>query len=247
MLSKEIRKYFFQKFSIKESMINRPIHYKIPENTGINTYLIYNNFNEQRLHKKISGISRNRTNYSKSKENNIRKIKNNIERTKLDILFSKTYDKINNKKNYTIIPNRKLEIITKQNKETIKDDITHKNNFYNNLFKKRLYRNNDNYFLDKQYTWSKTFLEQKKIKDYKNFYKIKYIDTIPSFQRKIYDPHKYQRDKTIPKIIKLNSPEHSYKSNLFYKRKNIFQKKKLIKDNYGNKMNTINFNHKFNC
>ena len=228
MLSKELRRRFLQKFDIEESNINRPIHYKIPENTGINCYFIYNNLNEQKLNQKISNISRNSTKYSNSKEKKIGKIKNIIERNKIDILFSKTYDKINNKNNYTIIPKRKLETISKHKKEIIKDDITNKNNYYNFLFKKKPYRNNDNYFLNKQYAWSKTFLDQKKIKAYKNIYKIKYIDILPSFHKKIYENHKYKRDKTIPKILKLNSHEKPYNSNLFNKRKNIFQRNKII-------------------
>ena len=138
MLSKELRRRFLQKFDIEESAINRPIHYKIPENTGINSYFIYNNLNEQKLIKKIFNISRNSTKYSNSKEKNIGEIKNIIERNKIDILFSKTYDKINNKNNYTTIPKRKLETISKHKKEIIKDDITNKNNYYNFLFKKNL-------------------------------------------------------------------------------------------------------------
>ena len=234
-----------QKFDIEESTINRPIHYKIPENTGINSYFIYNNLNEQKLIKKISNISRNSTKYSNSKEKKIGEIKNIIERNKIDILFSKTYDKINNKNNYTTIPKRRLETISKHKKEIIKDDITNKNNYYNFLFRKKHYRNNDNYFLNKQYIWSKTVLDQKKIKAYKNIYKIKYIDILPSFQKKIYENHKYKRDKTIPKILKLNSHEKPYNSNLFNKRKKIFQRKKIIKDNFVNKINSIEFNSIF--
>jgi len=231
MFSKELRKKIFKKFNIEESCLNRPIHYKIPDNVGINTYLIYNSLNEQKLNKKVKKISRNITNYSLNKGNNIRQLKNSVQRNKIDIIFNKTYDKLSNQfrnSEYYLDSNKKPETISNFRKEKIKDDITNKNNFYNSIFKKNYYRNNDNYFLDKQYTWSKTLLERRQIKKYKKIYKIQYIDTLPSFHKKIYENHKYQRDKSIPKIIKINSPNdnNSNKSTLFNKKKRIIENKK---------------------
>ena len=166
MISKELRRNILLKFDIEESNINRPIHYKIPDNTGIDSYLIYNTLNEQKLNKKISKISRNKTNFEKNTEKNIRQIKNNIKRSKIDILFNKTYDKIFNKININsnyLIKKRNLEEMSSFSKEKMKNDLENKNIFINHcLFKKKYYRNNDNYFFNKQYNWSKTLLEQKK-------------------------------------------------------------------------------------
>lgn len=222
MFSKELRKKIILKFNIEECCINRPLHYRIPTTLDSNPYLIYNNLNEERFKKKIFKISRNITNYSRNKENNIQQIKTNLQRNKIDFIFNKTYDKINNNKYRNIdninISNKKLQTISNFSKEKIKTDLINKNNFYNSLFKKEGHRNNNNYFLDKQFTWSKTLLEQKQIKKYKKIYKLKYIDTFSSIPKKIYNSHKYKRDITIPKIIKLNS----YSNRLFNKkRKNI--------------------------
>ena len=126
-------------------------------------------------------------------------------------------------------------------KEKMKNDLENKNIFINHsLFKKKYYRNNDNYFFNKQYNWSKTLLEQKKIKNYKKIYKIKYIDTLPSINKKIYENHKYQRDKTIPKIIKLNSSiNKSKKRKILNLKRNIFHKQKYSIDKNKIKYNSI--------
>ena len=223
MISKELRRIIFQKYNIEESSINRPIHYKIPENIGKNTYFIFNKLKEELLNKNI--CNNNKTLYSINKENNIKKIKNNIQRNKIEIEFNKTYNKINHKIEYKpnkhITPIRKLETISLLRKEKIKDDLINMKNFYHSIFKKKYFRNKDNYFIEKHYTWSKILLEQKKIKKYKNRYKIKYIDILPNFHKKIFENHKYKRDGTIPKIIKLNI------QNKFNKNKNI---DKIFKD-----------------
>lgn len=246
MISKELRKKIFLKYNIEESNINRPIHYKIPDNIGVNYYLINNNLDEQRLNKKISKILKNKTNYTINKENNIKKIKNRILNNKIDILFNKTYDTINNK--IIIYPNyyiqkRKCDKILVFSKGKMKDDIAKKSNVYNFLFKKKIYRNRDNYFLDKQYTWSKELLDQKKLKNYEALYKIKYIDTIPSFHNKIYENHKYIRDRTIPKIIKINS--NSKKYILFNKKRNTIHNNNFFPDENESKFNSIS-NFKYN-
>ena len=244
MISKELRRKIFLKFDIEESNINRPIHYKIPDNTGKNTYLIYNTLDEQRLNNKISKISANKTYYEIKTEKNIRQIKNNIKRSKIDFLFNKTYDKIFNKININsnyLIKKRNIEEMSSFSKEKMKNDLENKNIFINHsLFKKKYYRNNDNYFFNKQYNWSKTLLEQKKIKNYKKIYKIKYIDTLPSINKKIYENHKYQRDKTIPKIIKLNSSiNKSKKRKILNLKRNIFHKQKYSIDKNKIKYNSI--------
>ena len=243
MISKELRRKIFLKFDIEESNINRPIHYKIPDNTGKNSYLIYNTVDEQRLNKKISKITKNKTNYEKNTENNIRQIKKNIKKSKIDILFNKTYDKIFNKidinSNY-LMQKRIFVEMSSFSKEKMKDDLENKNIFINNtLFKKKFYRNNNNYFFNKQYNWSKTLLEQKKIKNYKKIYKIKYIDTLPSITKKIYENHKYQRDKTIPKIIKLNSTINSKKRNILNLKRKIILNQKYSIDKNKIKYNSI--------
>jgi hypothetical protein len=224
MFSKELRRKIFLKYNIEERCLNTPIHYRIPSNLGDNPYLLYNNSKEQKLKKKISKISSNITKYSRNKENNIKQIKDNIQKNKIDIIFNKTYYKTNNnirKSDGLFISKDKIKEISNISKEKIKNDLMNKKRFYDSIFKKEYHRNIDRYFLDKQYTWSKTFLEQKQIKKYKNLYKIEYIDTMPSFPQKIYCNYKYKRDKTIPKIIKLNS---SNKSFLFNKRTKLLIK-----------------------
>ena len=243
MISKEFRRKLLQHYNIEESSINRPIHYRIPDNVGINIYLKYHNLKELILNQKISKISNSKTLYTIKKENNIRQIKNNIQRNKIEIEFSKTYNKINCKRNYRpskyITPKRKLETISLLRKEKIKDELINTKNFFNSVFKRKYFRNRDNFFIEKQNTWSKLLLEQKNIKKYKNRYKIKYIDTLPSFHKKIYENHKYQRDRTIPKIIKLNTPNIPKKTNFNRNVRNFFKPKMNLTDEIIKNYNSI--------
>ena len=228
MISKELRKIISKKYNIEESLVNRPIHYKIPENIGLHPFFLKNNSKERNFKRLINKINANNKKYSKDKEKTITQMKNNIKRNKVDLLFNKTYEKVNN--NFRIsdtnsVPKKKLETLSIFSKEKIKDEITKKCNFYNKLLHSSNQRNKDNYFLEKQYTWSNTLLEQKDINKYKNFYTIKYVDTAPFFPRKIYNFQKYKKDESIPSIIKLNNP---IKSLLFNKKLNIAKSQKYV-------------------
>ena len=214
MISKELRKQVFQRFNIEESLINRPIHCSIPKSIGAHPYLILNNPKEEYF-KKIINKAKTKLTYSRNKEKSINQIKSNIKRNKVEILFNKTYDKINNNlrlNTNNLIPKKRLETLSDITKEKYIDDITNKSNFYNYLFNKNKKRIQDNYFFDKQNNWSNIYLEQKQINKYKNLYTIKYMDTLPFFPKKIYYNHKYRKDETIPVIVKLNEPINSYKS-----------------------------------
>lgn len=226
MISKELRKLIIKKYNIDESLVNRPIHYKVPENIGLHPFFLRNNPKERNFRRLINKITIKNIKYSKNKEKTISQMKNSIKRNKVDLLFNKTYDKINN--NFRIsgansIPKKRLETLSIFSKEKIKDEITKNSNFYNKLLHRNNQRNNDNYFLEKQYTWSNTLFEYKDINKYKNFYTIKYVDTVPHFPRKIYYKHKYKKDGAIPSIIKLNTP---IKAILFNKKLNFAKSQK---------------------
>jgi hypothetical protein len=235
MISKELRKIIIKRYNIEESLVNRPIHYKFPENIGLHPFFLRNNPRERNFRRLINKINANNKKYSKDKEKTITQMKNNIKRNKVDLLFNKTYDKINN--NFRIsdtnsIPKKKLETLSVFSKEKIKDEITKKCNFYNKLLHRSNQRNKDNYYLEKQYTWSNTLLEQKDINKIKNFYTIKYVDTVPFFPRKIYYNQKYKKDGSIPSIIKLNTP---IKSLLFNKKLKIVKSQKYVSTKNKNK------------
>lgn len=243
MISKELRKLIIKRYNIEESLVNRPIHYKVPENIGLHPFFLRNNSKESNFRRLINKATIDNIKYSKNKEKTITQMKNNIKRNKVDLLFNKTYDKINN--NFRIsgansLPKKRLETLSIFSKEKIKDEITKTCNFYNKLLHRTNQRNKDNYNLEKQYTWSNTLLEQKDINKYKNFYTIKYVDTVPFFPRKIYYNHKFKKDGSIPSIIKLNAP---IKSLIFNKKLKIVKSQKFVaaknkdKDAYDSKNN----------
>lgn len=211
MISKELRKQIYQRYNIEESLINRPIHYSIPKSIETHPYLIVNNPKEDYF-KKIISKAKTKLTFSRNKEKIINKTKSNIQRNKVDILFNKTYDKINNKlRIYTknVIPKKRLETLSDFTKEKYIDDIANKSNFYKDLFNKNKKRIQDNYFFDKQSNWSNIYLEQKQINKYKNLYTIRYMDTLPFFPKNFYYRHKYEKDETIPIIVKLSEPNNS--------------------------------------
>jgi len=243
MISKELRKMIIKRFNIEEYLVNRPIHYKVPENIGLHPFFLRNNPKERNFRKLINKANVNNIEYSKNKEKTIIQMKNSIKRNKVDLLFNKTYDKINN--NFRMsgtnsLPKKRLETLSIFSKEKIKDEITKKSNFYNKLLHRNTQRNKDNYYLEKQYTWSNTLLENKDINKYKNYYTIKYVDTIPFFPRKIFYNHKFKKDGSIPSIVKLNNP---IKSLLFNKKLKIVKSQKFVtarnkeKDNYNSEKN----------
>ena len=228
MISKELRKLIIKRYNIEESLVNRPIHYRVPENIGLNPFFFCYNSKDSIFRRLIIKVTVDNKKYARNKEKTIIKMKNNIKRNKVDLLFNKTYDKINN--NFRIhfansLPKKRLETLSIFSKEKIKDEITKNCNFYNKLLHKTIQRNKDNYNLEKQYTWSNTLLEQKDFNKYKNFYTIKYIDTVPFFPRKIFYNHKFKKDGSIPSIIKLNAP---IKSLLFNKKLKIVKSKKCV-------------------
>lgn len=232
MFSKELRKQIYQRYNIEDSLINRPIHYSIPKSIGIHPYLILNNPKEDYF-KKIISKARTKLTYSRNKEKIIKKTKLNIQRNKVGILFSKTYDKINNNlriNTNNLIPKKRLETLSDFTKEKYIDDITNKSNFYNDLFKKNKKRIQDNYFFDKQNNWSNMYLEQKLINKYKNIYTIKYMDTLPFFPKKIYYKHKYEKDETIPVIVKLSEPINSDKNKNRCRSISVDEKSNIVKN-----------------
>lgn len=232
MISKDLRKQIYQRYNVEELLINRPIHYSIPKSIGIHPYLIVNNPKEDYF-KKIISKAKTKLTFSRNKEKIINKAKSNIQRNKVDILFNKTYDKINNNlRLYTknIIPKKRLETLSDFTKEIYIDDIASKSNFYNDLFNKSKKRIQDNYFFDKQKNWSNKYLEQKQINKYKNLYTIRYIDTLPFFPKKIYYRHKYEKDGTIPVIIKLNEPINSEQNKSRSRSISIHEKSNIVKN-----------------
>jgi len=235
MISKELQKQIYQRYNIEESLINRPIHYSIPKNIGVHPYLILNNLKENYF-KKLVSKAKTKLTYSRNKERIINKTISNIQRNKVDLLFNKTYDKINNKlriyiKNInSLAPKKRLEKLSDFTKEKYIDDITNKRNFYNDLFNKNKKRIQDYYFFDKQNTWSNNYLEQKQINNYKNLYTIKYMDTLPFFQKKIYNDHKCEKDETIPVIIKVSEPVNSDKNKNKCRSISVDEKSNIVKN-----------------
>jgi hypothetical protein len=231
MISKDLRKQVYQRYNIEESLINRPIHYSIPKSIGTHPYLILNNPKEDYFKKKIRKAKTKLT-FLRYKEKIINKTKSNIQRNKVDILFNKTYDKINNRlRIYTknLVPKKRLETLSDFTKEKYIDDITNKRNFYNDLLSKKK-RIQDNYFFEKQNNWSNTYLEKKQINEYKNLYTIKYMDTLPFFPKKIYYRHKYEKDETIPVIVKLNKYINSEENKSKCRSISVHEKSNIVKN-----------------
>ena len=232
MISKELRKQIYQRYNIEESLINRPIHYSIPKSIETHPYLIVNNPKEDYF-KKIISKAKTKLTFSRNKEKIINKTKSNIQRNKVDILFNKTYDKINNKlRIYTknVIPKKRLETLSDFTKEKYIDDIANKSNFYKDLFNKNKKRIQDNYFFDKQSNWSNIYLEQKQINKYKNLYTIRYMDTLPFFPKNFYYRHKYEKDETIPIIVKLSEPNNSEQIKSRCRSISIHEKSNIVKN-----------------
>jgi hypothetical protein len=251
MISKELRKQIYQRYNIEDSLINRPIHYSIPKSIETHPYLILNNPKEDYF-KKIINKAKTKLTYSRNKEKIIKKTKLNIQRNKVDILFSKTYDKINNNlriNTNNLIPKKRLETLSDFTKGKYIDDITNKSNFYNDLFKKNTKRIHDNYFFDKQNNWSNIYLEQKLINKYKNdIYTIKYMDTLPFFPKKIYYKHKYEKDETIPVIVKLSEPINSGKNKNKCRSISVDEKSNIVKNhNFTINKNKHEYAKKDNC
>ena len=249
MLSQELRREIYERFNIEECCINRPIHYRVPKNIGQHPYLTINNEKEKRIKKIIGKIHNNIKIYSRNKVKTINQLENKVQRKRIDILFNKTYDKINNKfrvYNNNFTPNKKLETINTYWKEKIKDNLINHINFYNNLFKKNNYKKKRDYLLEKQYIKSKILLEQKQIQDYNNIYKIKYIDILPFFPKTIFYDHKFKRDTDIPKINKLFSPSYSHKFLLFNKNFCTIKNKKSNLNKYKNENKYYSENKKIN-
>ena len=231
MISKDLRKQVYQRYNIEESLINRPIHYSIPKSIETHPYLILNNPKEDYFKKKIRKAKTKLT-FLRYKEKIINKTKSNIQRNKVDILFNKTYDKINNRlRIYTknLVPKKRLETLSDLTKEKYIDDITKKSNFYNDLLSKKK-RIQDNYFFEKQNNWSNTYLEKKQINEYKNLYTIKYMDTLPFFPKKIYYRHKYEKDETIPVIVKLNKYINSEENKSKCRSISVHEKSNIVKN-----------------
>lgn len=232
MISKELRKQIYQRYNIEQSLINRPIHYSIPKSIETHPYLIVNNPKEDYF-KKIISKAKTKLTFSRNKEKIINKTKSNIQRNKVDILFNKTYDKINNKlRIYTknVIPKKRLETLSDFTKEKYIDDIANKSNFYKDLFNKNKKRIQDNYFFDKQSNWSNIYLEQKQINKYKNLYTIRYMDTLPFFPKNFYYRHKYEKDETIPIIVKLSEPNNSEQIKSRCRSISIHEKSNIVKN-----------------
>ena len=211
------------KFLLIQSIINYPIHYnsykfsKDPNNT--NNYLLMDSYKNIE-NKKTNSLSK----YIKNK--NIKKtcLLKKLQRNKLDIFINNAYDKINNKirdynykNNYSNKNLMKLKTISQITKESIKDDL---------LFKYKNILGNKNPFVKSplkqknELIWSQKILAEKKLKDYRRIYSIKYLKIDNNIKFKVKNmknsfniinnilEEKYRKNKTYNKIKskKLYSP-----------------------------------------
>lgn len=135
-----------------------------------------------------------RTQYFERKRENMNKLLSQIQREKIDLLINRAYHNINdNIREYNTsisIPKReykmKLDYLPLVQKEIIIDHVMNRTQKYLPLINKKYefmkYGNkehkpkiNDEEKKNRQLHWSRNFLEQKKLEEYRKIYKVKYL------------------------------------------------------------------------
>ena len=201
MFSNALKKKIIAKFNLSKDVINSTKHYKIPTmifrpKNGINNQCRYHyptdeifnfqvQFQPDLLLDNISLKKRiNKTQYFQNKMKSTNNLISKIQRNKINLLIQRSYNKLNNnirKYNQSIsLPktenNLKIKPLPLITRNKIIEHILGQYKIYmdkNKDIDKRYDLINEK--MRKQYIWSHNILEEKKIKEYKKIYRIKYL------------------------------------------------------------------------
>ena len=220
MFSEDYKKKISTKYNISNEIINSSIHYKVPNyifksKNGINNQCIYhyptdNIFNFQ-VHFKPELLLDNRqllkklnkTQYMNKRMKEKDELISKIQKEKINLLIQRSYNKINNNiRKY----NKSLTLPKQHNNIKVKPlPIVSKNKIIEHILQRyKIYmdknKNIDNHYnlinekMKKQYIWSHNILEEKKIKEYKKIYRIKYLEN---------NNNKLKNEGNLPNLTKL--------------------------------------------
>ena len=176
MKSLKGKKKLSSNFLLIQSYINFPIHYqpkkysKDPNDN--NKYLLMSSF-PNILSKRQEPLSQ----YAKKKKKNKISLIKKIQRNKIDLLVNNAMDKVNNNiRDYNLqtssINKMKIKLLPILSKEFIKNDLM---NRYNDFLEIKKPLSKSPKKINKEYIWSQKILAQKKLKDYRNLYSLKYL------------------------------------------------------------------------
>ena len=212
MLLKDLENKILKKYNLSTSCINRPIHYKIPDSytskntktSNIKTKFSLNLKQKILLScKKDQKISYSQDNETRRREKNTLLQKQKLQRVKLDLLINTTLDKINSKirMRNSFYPNNsgeKLGYLSKYSKVKIRDNLIEKSHLmYPDL------KTVEDEKLNNQYEWSKNFLEQLKMQEYRKLYSIRHIKFNYSASNKLKNKNN-QNENSVLNIPNIN-------------------------------------------